>query len=1056
MIRKIHFMVWLLLAALLTTAQPKNFENPRFVSENKLEPRSTFYPFPAEAEAVTNDRDQSPWLKFLNGDWKFHFSPDTASVPSGFYRESYAVSSWDNIDVPSCWEMRGYGTPIYTNVVYPFPVNPPYIDRENPVGIYVKEFTVPEEWANQEVILHFGGVSSAFNLWVNGQKAGYSQDSRLPAEFNITELLKTGSNRVTVQVYRWSDGSYLEDQDHWRMSGIHREVFLMARPKVHIEDFAVRTRFDDNYQHAWLQVRPALANSNKTNLEGWTVEARLYDASRQELLEQPLSVPASRMYREGYPQRDRPYFAIMETLIENPRQWSAEDPYLYTLSISLKNANGEVEEAVSTKVGFREVELSNGRLLVNGREVKLKGVNRHDHSQLNGKTVTRQEMLNDVLLMKQFNINAVRTSHYPNDPYFYELCDEYGLYVMDEANIETHGVGGYFANQTDWAYAFLDRVIRMVERNKNHPSIISWSLGNESGTGPNHAAAAAWTKEFDPTRFIHYEGAQGNHEHPAYIKPGSDRRAAFMANPTDPYYVDVLSRMYPSPSQLEGLAISPYIHRPVVVCEYAHAMGNSVGNLKEYWDIIRKYPNLIGAYIWDWMDQGLLQTDENGREFWAYGGDFGDTPNDGNFCINGIVSPDQTPQPAMWEVKKNFQDVVTTLRNKNSFTVNVLNRHAHSDLSHLELHWKLLASGETVQSGTETIPPVLPGSSVDIPLIVRSFQPAAEKEYVLEVSYRLKNETLWAPKGFEMAWDQIMIQEASTVTGIEPAGSLSVENLEDGVKVSGRRFSATFSKSKGAMVSFVTNGTEMLQEPLQPNFWRIPTDNDMAGGNRVFQSMRVWKEAAKNLKLAAWNVSEAEGLTTITARYKLPVEESTLELTYKISGNGQVQVDMKVEKGGDTPPMPRLGMQAAVSNKFTDAEFYGKGPHESYWDRKEGARLGLFNMPVSELPYLYVRPQENGNRSDVRRLKLTGGREQISVTGISAFDFSVWSWSPENLEAATHINNLETRDMLTLNIDYKQMGLGGDDSWSAQAAAHPQYRLSDDMYKFSFILNLMQ
>lgn len=1054
MVQKFYFITCLLTAVFLASGQPKNFENPRFVSENKLEPRSTFYTYSFEKQALTGTRERSPWLKFLNGDWKFHFSPDTASFPKAFHQENFSVENWDEIDVPSCWEMRGYGTPIYTNVVYPFPVNPPFIERENPVGIYVKEFTVPAEWEQREVILHFGGVSSAFNLWVNGQKAGYSQDSRLPAEFNITRFLKPGGNRITVQVYRWSDGSYLEDQDHWRMSGIHREVFLMARPRVHIGDFAVRTRFDDNYQHAWLKVRPALTNTHKTDLEGWTVEARLYDARDQEVLEQPLTIPANRIYREGYPQRDNVYFGLMETLVENPRQWSAEHPYLYTLTITLKNAADETEEVVSTKIGFREVELKDGRLLVNGREVKLKGVNRHDHSQLNGKTVSREEMLNDVLLMKRFNINAVRTSHYPNDPFFYELCDIYGVYVMDEANIETHGVGGFFSNQTGWGYAFLDRVIRMVERDKNHPSIISWSLGNESGCGPNHAAAAAWIKDFDPTRFIHYEGAQGNHEHPDYIKPGSDRQPAYVANPTDPYYVDVLSRMYPSPGKLEGLALSPYIHRPVVVCEYAHAMGNSLGNLKEYWDIIRKYPNLIGAYIWDWTDQGLLQTGENGRKFWAYGGDFGDTPNDGNFCINGIVSPDQTPQPSMWEVKKIFQNVVTTLRNKETFTVNVLNRYSHSDLSHLELNWKILAGGESVQSGIEKIPVCLPGASVDLELGAEAFNRDPEREYVLEVSYRLKNETPWASKGHEVAWDQMIIGEASGIPALEPGGSLSVETLNDEVNVSGRQFSATFSKSTGAMVSYVSNGTQMLMEPLRPNFWRIPTDNDLAGGNQIFRSMEVWKEAAGNLELNSWDVVEQEGLTEIRGLYGLPVGNSTLSLVYKISGSGKVQVDMTINKE-DTPPLPRLGMQCALLGTLSDAQFYGKGPHESYWDRKEGARLGLFAMPVDELPFLYVRPQENGNRSDVRWLSLEGGKSHVTISGRPSFDFSVWPWSAQNLEAAGHIHELEKRDRLTMNVDYKQMGLGGDDSWSAQAVAHPQYRLSDDEYTFSFILDLV-
>ncbi len=1036
----------------MANSQKNDWENEQVLGINKLPARATSYSYTKIENAATTNRDLAR-IKSLNGSWKFHFTPDLKNRPLDFFNSEMDYDVWDDIIIPSCWEMQGYGIPIYTNIRYPFPVNPPFIERKNAVGSFLKKFTVPEDWIGDQVILHFGGIKSAAYIWLNGEIVGYSQDSSLPAEFDITSFIKEGENLLAVQVIRWSDGSYLEDQDHWRMSGIHREVLLMARPKVHFRDFTVRTRFDKNYRDALLQIRPELSNTNKIDLGDWNVEVRLFDAQGNNVLQKPLQIPANDIYLETYPQRDNVYFGILETHIDNPRQWSAENPYLYTVVVVLKNNQNEVVEAVSCKVGFREVLLKNGQLLINGQEVKLKGVNRHDHSQSGGKTVTRKEMLNDILLMKKFNINTVRTSHYPNDPYFYELCDEFGLYVMDEANLETHDVGGWLSNRSDWSYAFLDRVIRMVKRDKNHPSIISWSLGNESGCGPNHAAAAAWAKDYDPTRFIHYEGAQGNHEHSAYIKPGSDKQPAFMANPTDPYYVDVLSRMYPTPAQLDDLANSPYIKRPILVCEYAHAMGNSLGNLKEYWEIIRKYPNLIGAYIWDWMDQGLLQTDQNGRKFWAYGGDFGDTPNDGNFCINGVVSPDQTPQPALWEVKKIFQDISTTLRDNENFRINILNRHSHIDLSHVELVWNLLADGVIIQSGTKELPSCLPRRSVEVKLDVKPFRTADELEYILETSYRLRNDNSWAPKGFEIAWDQFELKRPGILLTMQPEGKIEVESPDGFVKITGKSFSFLFDKSAGALVSYVKNGTEIFREPLRPNLWRVPTDNDLAGGNNLFKSMTVWREAVQNMKLLNCDVIENEGMTTISANYKLPVESSFLYLVYRISGNGTIQIELKVTKGENTPPLPRLGMQCGISDKFSDVEFYGKGPHESYWDRKESARLGLFSMNTSELPYLYVRPQENGNRSDVRWLKLSGGKEKISVKGFPAIDFSMWPWSMENLELATQINKLEERNILIMNIDYRQMGLGGDDSWSSHAAAHPQFRLSDNEYSYSFVIN---
>ncbi len=1036
-------------------ANENKIENPRLISENKLKAHATLYSFDNVKDALIGDRDKSEYIQMLNGTWKFDYAENDKNAPNEFYQKEYDARAWDNIDIPSCWEMKGYGTPIYTNVVYPFPVNPPHIERENPVGSYIREFSIPEGWTKRDVILHFGGVSSAFYLWVNGEYVGYSQGSRLPAEFDITSFLKKGKNKLAVKVYRWCDGSYLEDQDHWRMSGIHREVFLMARPKVRIEDFAVRTRLDQNYQHAQFQIRPEIKNLHKKDLKNWILDAQLFNANGKNVLSKPMEISANRISNEYYPQRDNVYFGMMEQEVENPVKWTAETPYLYTMVLTLKDPEGKVIEAVSSKVGFREIENKDGMLLVNGKPVKLKGVNRHDHNQVNGKTVSRANMQKDMDLLKQFNFNAVRTSHYPNDPYFYELCDRYGIYVIDEANIETHGLGGYLSNKQEWNYAFMDRVIRMVKRDKNHPSIIYWSLGNESGCGPNHAAAAGWIKDFDPTRLIHYEGAQGDHEHPAYVKLGSKKKVAYMANPTDPAYVDVISRMYPTPKQLEGLANSPYIKRPIMMCEYAHAMGNSVGDLKAYWDLVYEYPNLIGGFIWDWMDQGILQTDKNGRQYWAYGGDFGDKPNDGNFCINGVVAPDQTAKPALWECKKVFQPIKTTVFDLEKYEFTIFNRHHFINTSQFDLQWKIMADGKTIQKGKFIAPECSSGNSVHLKLPVQKINMLAGKEYVLEINFLLRHSQVWANKGYEVAWNQFVLPNTKVCHIVKSKKSrLSIQQDQDVCKITGNGFQLQFKKSKGSLFSYKVKGKEVFTQELRPNFWRVPTDNDK-GAKWMTKAVYAWKEAAENMELITWEIEQKENRVLLIGKYNIPIDSSVLSLQYEITSKGNIKVDMQINKENNVTYLPRFGMQCSISKDYSELNFYGKGPQESYWDRKTGARLGLYAMKSSDIAYDYVRPQENGNRSDVRWLEMTTKKRTLKIQGIPSFDFSVWSYSMENLEKATHINELNKADAYILNIDFKQFGLGGDNSWSSIAIAHPEYRLSESTYRLTYEIQIV-
>ena len=653
---------------LFSQGQSNDWENETVFEINKLPARATSYSYASVKDALKGDRKASK-LVMLNGPWKFNFVKDDEQRPMDFFKEDFNGKDWDYIPVPSNWEVEGYGQPIYTNSFYPFSpdvldtwprVNrprPPYIYRDNPVGSYYRDFELPADWNEQRIILHFGGVSSAFYCWVNGNQVGYSQGSRLPAEFDISDFVKPGKNRLAVQVFRWCDGSYLEDQDMWRLSGIHREVMLMAEPKVALKDFFVKTILDAEYGDARLEIRPKVSAWGAKNLEEWKLSAVLHDAAGTPVPGVAMETDLNNIWNERHPQRDRVKFALMEAQVRRPMLWSAEKPHLYSLVFSLKDPEGKLVEARSVKVGFRKIEISEkGELLVNGKSIKLKGVNRHDHDHKHGKALTREDMEQDIALLKQFNFNSVRTSHYPNDPYVMDLCDKYGLYVMDEANMETHGTGGLIPQSPTWPYSIMSRHVRLVERDKNHPSVIFWSLGNECGTGPAFAASAGWIKDYDPTRLLHYEGAQGDHTARGY-KEGK-QGLSLVLNPDDAPFVDVISRMYATLEDLDAMSSALHVNRPIIMCEYVHAMGNSIGNYGEYWDMIWERSNLIGGYIWDMIDQGLETKNVFGEKYLAYGGDFKDVPNDGNFCINGVFTSDRKPHPHAWEVKYINQPVV--------------------------------------------------------------------------------------------------------------------------------------------------------------------------------------------------------------------------------------------------------------------------------------------------------------------------------------------------------------------------------------------------------------
>lgn len=1019
------------------------WEDPAVNEINRKPAHAPLRSYRSVNRAHVGSRDESAWVRSLNGQWSFSFSPSVSEAPADVSQRSFQSSDAEAISVPANWELEGYGTPIYVNIQYPFaPVDPPYVpDDGNAVGTYHRTFELPNDWSDQQVTLHFGGVSSAFYVWVNGQKVGYSEDSRLPAEFDVTPYLASGENSVTVQVLRWSDGSYLEDQDHWRLSGIHRDVYLAARPSAHISDLTVRTELDDRYEDADLQLRPELSNHTDDDLDGWRVTAQLFNPEGQPVFEEALSIPAPEITNERYPQRGTVEFPLLTATVDDPLKWTAETPHLYRVVLALRAPDGTVIEATGTDVGFRDVEIENGRFLVNGEPVHLRGVNRHDHDQHDGKVVTREDMVEDIKTMKRFNINAARSAHYPNNPEWYRLADRYGLYIIDEANLETHQLGGELSNDPAWATSFMQRAVRMVERTKNHPSIVMWSLGNEAGSGPNHAAMAEWIHFADPTRPVHYEGAQ-------------DFKIEGRGT-TDPPYVDVMSRMYATPSQLRDLAERENDNRPIMLCEYAHSMGNSTGNLQEYWEVIRDQERVFGAFIWDWIDQGLVKTAPSGEEYWAYGGDFGDHPNDGNFNINGVVFPDRSAQPALWEVKKVYQPVRIQPVDRRSGALRVTNRSSFTNLRQYEVTWTLAENGTAIQEGTLEDVDVAPGAvdTVTVPFD----QPTLERgaDYRLMVRFRLAEATQWADAGHTVGWEQMHIPfDVPSQESRPPKQFQEVRLSEDSdqIRVQGDGFSVTVGRESGAIESMVYEGEELIAEPLTPNYWRAETDNDAAS---MAAHLAKWENAAANRSISSVDAEQvAPQAVHIEADGTLPVGESTYGQTYVVYGNGDIHVEHSITRAGDTPPsLPRVGLQMAVPEAYDDVTWYGRGPHENYWDRKTGAPVGRYSQSLSDFVTSYVRPQENANRSDTRWVALTrdDGRGLLAIAD-STLSISAWPYSQQDLAEADHTHELPSRDFTTLNLDYKQMGLGGNNTWSEKARPLPPYRLSRTSYTYGFTL----
>lgn len=1034
------------------------WEDPQVCGINRDRTRSTAYSFKSVNDALKGKRESSGRFMSLNGDWDFYFALKPEDAPPDFYKGK--VSGWDKTEVPSNWEMKGYDKPIYKSAVYPFrPVNPPYVPRDyNAVGSYQRSFSIPEEWNNMNITLHFGGVSSAYKVWLNGLFVGYAEDSFLPSEFNITPYLKSGENILSVQVIRWSDASYLEDQDHWRMSGIQREVFLMAEPKIRITDFHYQTKLDKNYQDAVFSLRPRVENLSGEKIKGYQIKAQLYTKDGNKVFKKPLQRPVNELLNEIYPRLDNVKFGFLEDTVKNPYKWSNEDPYLYTLVISLEDSLGNILEAKSCKVGFRAIEFSdsNSKLLINGKVTYLYGVNRHDHHPVKGKALSRQDILNDVRTIKQFNFNCIRTSHYPNDPYFYDLCDEYGILVIDEANLETHGQGGKLSNDPMWTHAFMERTIRMIERDKNHPSVIIWSLGNESGRGPNHAAMAEWIHDFDITRPVHYEPAQGNHRVDGYIPPGhpdypKDHSHRIQV-PVDQYYVDIVSRFYPGIFTPDLLVNQAGDNRPIIFVEYAHSMGNSTGNLKELWDKFRTMPRIIGGCIWDFKDQGLLKVDSVGKEFYAYGGDFGEELHDANFCINGIVASDGRPKPAIYECKRVFQPVEASLIDKENFIVNIVNRHASKSLRDYSVELKILENGNLILSKALSSLNLKAGN--DTIIDISGFMPKFKegKEYLASLHFYLSKDYPWADKGFEIASNQFAL------TGLpEPAKSktdnseLKLTKSDINWTVEGKGFMIKFDKLTGALCSYTLQNKEYIKQNLFPDFTRPLTDNDRRGW-KPQKKLAEWYEA--HLSLEEINsILNPDGILSIISDYTLLQNKAKVQVVYNINGNGVIKVDYSLTVNGSLPNIPKVGMQCGIKREFEKISWYGRGPWENYIDRRYGSDVGIYHQQLDKFMEPYVYPQENGNRTDVRWMFISDKENKgLLIVADSLLSISAWPYTEDAINDAKHTNELTDAGFITLNIDLVQMGIGGNDSWSIVSAPLEKYQIPAKDYSYSFYL----
>ena len=1023
-------------------AQNNEWENPTKYEWNKEKPHADFRLYERTDDAVNDNPQKSSWQYSLNGTWKFVYAPSIAESIKDFYCTDLSDNDWDTITVPSNWEIQGFGEPIIRNIQYVFSPNPPYIDVDNPVGTYRRTFTVPQNWQGREVLLHFGSISGYARIYVNGQQVGMTKASKTPAEFNVTNYLEKGENLLAVQVYRWHDGSYMEDQDFWRLSGIERDVFLTAYPQTTIWDFFLHAGLDDTYRHGQFRATVDLRSFNtNATLQKGTLTLELKDAGGKTVLSA----------QKAYCISDISTTLTFEGTVRNVRKWSAEHPSLYDCILTLRANDDKQQTVVAHKVGFRRIEIKNTRLLVNGVPTYIKGVNRHEHNDSLGHTQTREIIMNDLRLIKQLNMNAVRTSHYPNHPLFYQLCDQYGIYVVDEANIETHGMGSvpYFkdtiphpAYRPEWYAAHVDRITRMVERDKNHPCIIGWSLGNECGNGIVFHDEYKRLKKYDPGRFVQFEQAW------------------------EDWNTDIVCPMYPNMWKITEYRKSGK-QRPFIMCEYAHAQGNSNGNFKDLWDIIYDSPNLQGGFIWDFMDQGFkIKTEpRDGRTYWTYNGKMGsykwleDKKGELNTGTDGLISANGIPKPQAYEVKKVYQYIQFIAKDLGKGIISIKNRYDFTNLDEYAFMWEIYKNGEKISTGDFNVD-LKPHEEKEIRLSLPVI-PEDGNEYFLNLYVHTRVATDLVPAGYEVAREQMQLNKSSFFTSLPPcSGKLSYETKDNILSFQSGAVSGKIDLKKGILFDYMINGKQPIRQYPEPAFWRAPIDNDF--GNKMPVLAGVWRTAHVNRYVKKVTIGEnnEKGLS-VRVDWVLSDIQVPYTMEYLVRDNGTVIVTGSIDlTGTKLPELPRFGMRMELHQPYENLTYYGRGPFENYIDRYSGAFIGRYEDKVENQFYWYIRPQETGNKTDVRWLTLLdSGGLGVKITGLQPISFSALHFSPEDLDPGLtrklqHTIDIVPQKNIFLHVDLKQRGLGGDNSWGMYP--HNEYRLLDKKYTYSYMIELVE
>lgn len=1026
--RLISLICFLLLLTVVTVnavfAQQNDWEHPELVSSNTLPPQAWFIPYATEKAALDN-KGVSGFVQSLDGQWLFKLVNKPADRPEGFYKNGFDVKGWQKIKVPANWQTEGFDKFIFTDVEYPIPPNPPFVPADyNPVGSYKRSFTIPENWKDKNIFIRLGAVNSFFYLWINGHYVGLSKDSKTPATFAITPFLHKGVNTVSVQVFRFSDGTYLEGQDMWKLSGIERSVLLVARPKFCIDDFFIKAGLKNNYTDGVFDLRLTCSGSvAKTGTENGTI--KLLD-------------PNGRVIYTDSRLLHRDSVIHFETSIAAVHKWNAESPELYTVILLHTNKQGKIIEVLSQKIGFRSLEVRNGLFLVNGVAVKIKGVNRHEHDMKTGKVITREGMLKDIQLFKQYNINAMRCSHYPNREEWYELCNAYGIYVIDEVNLECDGMSFHpwktLSDRPEWKAAYLDRTRRMFERDKNFSCIIGWSLGNESGFGDNFIASYQWLKSKDASRPVQYEPADSNQ------------------------YTDLYVPMYKSIPVWENY-VRRQQDRPLILCEYAHMMGNSGGNLKDDWDLFYKHDQLQGGFVWDFSDQTFIKKDKKGRRIWAYGRDMGNVgaTSDTSFCADGMFHANRSPHPQAYELRKVYQNIAFEWKAANKLMLT--NRFDFTDLQEYKLEWMIKGNGKSLYEGSLSIPSVPAHTSRELDLPVPAFEQKPGMEYFLTVKALTKKSNGLLQADYPVATEQFALPAIKRTDDFDSlnAEPLEYRQTETAISVFNKYISVGFSRQDGWLHSYKIQDSELLYAPLLPHFWREPTDNDI--GNSMQIRCAVWQHAAAQAQLDSITVTTlGKYVVQIKTIQQLKSVGAIYKVLYTLYADGKIQVQPTMLAGNlPFPELPRFGMQLYLKYAFDKVSWFGRGPFDNYWDRNYAADVDFYSMPADSLFFPYARAQESGNRTDIRwmalqnkqGLGLMASAEKTISAGVLHFDMNSLGFdrnAPEN----NHGGSMDNQPFICWNIDYKQMGLGGDNSWGA--LTHAEYMLPYKNYDYSFIL----